>query len=98
MPAGNSMAGNHQEAHSREASGDRGKATRRRDRFLREQESQRAAGAAGLIGIAKTNRSPSRLTFFHCIGFPGSGPCSLNNSLGSPAWNVGAVLMSTAMT
>src|SRR5262245_61651559 len=44
------------------------------------------------------NRCPSRLTFFHCPGFPGSGPCSLNKIFGVPAWNVGVVVMSTAIT
>src|SRR4029450_10580973 len=50
------------------------------------------------VGMAKMNFSPSRLTFFHCDGFPGSGPGSLNSSFAVPAVNVGAVLMSTAMT
>jgi hypothetical protein len=35
---------------------------------------------------------------FHCPGFPGSGPCSLNNGFGVPALNVGVVATSTAMT
>lgn len=48
--------------------------------------------------MAKMNRWPSGLTFFHCAGFLTSGPGNLNRSLGVPAWNVGAVVTSTAMT
>src|SRR5439155_19272987 len=48
-------------------------------------------------GIAKANRSPSGLTFFHCDAFPPNGPGRLNRSLGVPAWNEGLVVTSTAM-
>jgi len=51
-----------------------------------------------LAGIANTKRWPSLLTFFHCGGFPTSGPGNLNRSLGVPACNAGFVVMSTAMT
>src|SRR4029079_7209032 len=50
------------------------------------------------VGIAKRKRCPSGLTFFHCSGFPGSGPGRLNSSRGVPALNVGVVSTSTAMT
>src|SRR5262249_17990812 len=36
-------------------------------------KSQRALRVA-VVGIAKTKRCPSLLTFFHWFGFPGSGP------------------------
>src|SRR5438552_16696540 len=49
-------------------------------------------------GSAKKNRCPYGLTYYHCAGLPASGPGSLNNSLGVPAWNVGVVVTSTAMT
>ncbi len=39
-----------------------------------------------------------RLTFFHCIGLPGSGPGRLNSMRGVPALKVGVVSTSTAMT
>ncbi len=54
--------------------------------------------AGAVTGIAKMNRCPSWLTFFHCIGFPGSGPGNENNIFGVPALNVGVVSTSTAMT
>ena len=41
-----------------------------------------ALARAPPAGIAKMNRWPSWLTFFHCIGFPGSGPGSENSIRG----------------
>ena len=38
---------------------------------------------------ANTNFCPSALTLFHCVGFPGSGPWSLNSNFGAEAWNAG---------
>ena len=57
-----------------------------------------ATAVDAFVGIAKRNRWPSGLTFFHCSGFPGSGPGRLNSIRGVPALNVGVVSTSTAMT
>src|SRR5215471_365497 len=51
-----------------------------------------------LTGIANMNRLLLAVTFFHCVGFPGNGPFSLNKSFGVPAWKVGVIVTSTAMT
>src|SRR5688500_5275606 len=48
--------------------------------------------------IANTKRWPSLLALSHCRLFPGTGPCSLNRSLGAPALNAGVVAISTAIT